>query len=99
MVTTPQIILVLANLRPCLQPTLLHFCSAVLTHLAQGWPVKLVVIHKFRVASIFLIKLRRRDVFAEVLIEDHLFPRHRINKWTDQLEESIDEPGYCPMLA
>ena len=54
-----------------------------------------MIVLEVYITTVGFVELRGRDVFAQVVVEDHLFAGYGVDEGGDELEEGVDEPGDC----
>ncbi|KAB8360933.1 hypothetical protein FH972_024665 [Carpinus fangiana] len=92
-VAAPQVQLVLADALTTVNPALLVRRATLVAQLVQQRPILVVLVHKVRSAAKLLVELLGRHMLLQVAIEDDLLVGVGIDEGTNELEESVDEPG------
>lgn len=99
LLTSTEVVLVLANLLSGIDPALLECFPASVALLVQGRPVGLVVVVEVQFTTVVLPQLLCGDVLLEVLVELHLLLGDWVDKGRNKLEEGADVPGHCGELV
>ena len=94
-ITGLQVLFILADVLPALDPAMTVFGSPLFGQAVQSRPVRGMIVFEFHIAAHGSHKLASGHMLAQVFVEFEFLPGLRVDERGDDLEEAPDDEWYC----